>query len=189
MIQKLSIPLILLGVVLLSVNCYGLNDKWKATLKQNVEIVQAKNTLYVWGAAGEESGGIQKFDCSGYVHWVYFKSGIPVKRTVAFRMRHGMDGWIGKDIELDDVEEMDLPFWSWKDQPTRPFGHIGIFVTGIKSNLLEVRHASGTKKKVVQHQLQGVFLRDLSAIRRVTIGEKQEIKLGPGVIRVKPGEK
>jgi hypothetical protein len=100
-------------------------------------------------------------------------------------MRKGKAGWHGKDIELDEAEEMDIVWWTWKDKPERPHGHIGVLILSPKSKLLEVTHASSSKKRVVVEPLDGVLLRDLSATRRITIGDKQPIRLGPGVVKTK----
>jgi hypothetical protein len=132
--------------------------------------------LHVWGGAGTEKNGKQQFDCSGYLYYVYFTSGVPVKRTTAYRMRLNLDNWEGKDINIYDVDDLDIPFWSWRNSPNRPFGHVGIILIGKKSKILEITHASGSKKKVVMHPLEGIFIRDLSAIRRLTIGEKKLIE-------------
>jgi len=160
-------------LVLYTSVCFALPPNIEVSVKQKIDIILAKSTLYVWGGAGTEKLGVQHFDCSGYLYYIYFKSGVPVKRTVAFRMRHGMDNWIGKDVNIYDVDDLDIPFWSWRNSPNRPFGHVGVVLIGKKSKLLEVTHASGGKKKVVMHPLEGVFIRDLSAIRRLTIGEKK----------------
>ena len=182
--KKLVVVLILVTAFAVTYS-HAIDDKWKATLKQNIDIVQARDTKYIWGASGQELNGRLRVDCSGLIYYLFIQSGIPVKRTVALRMRLGMDGWLGKDVELDDADIYDVPFWSWKDQPTRPHGHVGILITGKKSGLIEAVHASSSKGKVVAQPLQGVFIRDLSATRHITIGEKQEPVLGKGVIKTK----
>ena len=171
--KKIIIIIVLL--VLYASTCLALPPNIETSVKQKIDIILAKSTLYVWGGAGAEKNGKQQFDCSGYLHYVYFTSGVPVKRTTAYRMKHGMDNWEGKDINIYDVDDLDIPFWSWRNSPNRPFGHVGVILIGKKSKLLEITHASGSKKKVVMHPLEGVFIRDLSAIRRLTIGEKKLI--------------
>ncbi len=77
-------------------------------------------------------------------------------------------------VELDDIEETEISFWTWKNsKPDRKNGHTGAAVISPSSELLEVCHASSTKKMVVINQIKGVFLRDRSCIRRLTLGDKK----------------
>lgn len=180
--------IIFISIVFAS-SCFALPPNIEQTVKQKIDIIQAKSTLYVWGAKGEEKDGIQKFDCSGYLHFCFFTSGVPVKRSTAYRMKLGLDNWEGKDIDIYDAKDLDIPFWSWRTSPNRPFGHVGMILIGKKSKLLEVTHASSTKKKIVMHPLEGVFIRDLAGIRRLTFGDLKEIKLGKGIIKITPDVK
>lgn len=179
------IALSLFFLLFLVSSSFALGDKYKDTVKKNLYIIHSKDSKYIWGAKGEELNGKLLVDCSGLIYHVLHISGLPYKRTTAFRIRHGMDGYIGKDIELDSVEELDLPFWTWKDTPKREFGHVGIFALGKDSGLMEVTHASSSKGKVVHHELYGVFKRDLSAIRRLEFGDKFTVKSGKSVIKLK----
>ena len=161
--------------ILLPVMSYGLPEPYKKTLQQNMNILKSQKTAYVWGGVGGVKDGVVGLDCSGLIYYLYKKSGMPVKRSTAFRMRYGMDGWVGGDIVLDDAEPHDLPFWTWKGQESsRPFGHVGIFYEGPQSRLLEAMHSSSSKNGVVAQQLRGSLLRDLKAIRRITIGDKKQ---------------
>ena len=72
-------------------------------------------------------------------------SGIPVKRVTAIQMRTGLGGWIGKDTDLDHAGELDLVWWTWIDKPHRPHGHVGVFLIGRRSELLEVTHSSSSQ--------------------------------------------
>jgi hypothetical protein len=185
-------------VILISIffvsSCFALPPNIEQSVKQKIDIIQSRSTLYLWGAAGDIKEGVQRFDCSGYLHFCFFTSGVALKRTTAYRMRLGLDNWEGKDINIYDVDDLDIPFWSWRNSPNRPFGHVGILLIGKKSKLLEVTHASSTKKKIVMHPLEGVFIRDLSAIRRLTIGEgKLVMKETPApsknIIKISPDAK
>ena len=162
-------------LTLLPVMSYGLPEPYKRTLQGNMNVLLSQKTAYVWGGVGGIKNGVIGLDCSGLIYYLYKKSGIPVKRSTAFRMRHGLDGWIGDDIVLNDAEAHDLPFWTWKGQEAkRPFGHVGIFYEGSRSKLLEAMHSSSSKNGVVVQQLLGSLLRDLKAIRRITIGDKKQ---------------
>ena len=100
------------------------------------------------------------------------RSGIPVRRLSAIQMRFGTGGWIGKESDLGHTGELDLVWWTWIDKPHRPHGHVGVFLIGRRSELLEVTHSSSSRGVVVQ-ELKGIFLRDISAIRRLIIGDRQ----------------
>lgn len=166
---------IIIASILISTSAYGLPDNYKKTLQRNMDIIKSSRTAYVWGGVGGVKDGVIGLDCSGLIYYLYKQSGIPVKRSTAFRMRHGLDGWIGIDVVLDDVEPHDLPFWTWQGQEkSRPFGHVGLFYEGSQSKLLETMHSSSSKNGVVVQQLRGSLLRDLKAIRRITIGDKKQ---------------
>lgn len=152
---------------------WGLSETYRKTIEKNLTIAKQGSSKYVWGAAGSVKDGVLQVDCSGLVAYIFRQSGIPVKRTTAFNMRHGLDGWIGKDVTIDDCDHLDLLFWSWKTQPNRKFGHVGFLAEDPKSKLLEGIHASGSAGRIISQQLRGVMLRDLSAIRRITIGDKK----------------
>ena len=86
-------------------------------------------------------------------------------------MRTGVGGWIGKDTDLVHAGELDLVWWTWIDKPHRPHGHVGVFLIGRKSGLMEVTHSSSSRGVVVQ-ELKGLLFRDISAIRNLKIGDK-----------------
>jgi hypothetical protein len=87
-------------------------------------------------------------------------------------MRTGLGGWIGKDTDIDHAGELDLVWWTWIDKPNRPHGHVGVVLTGHQSGLFEVTHSSSSKGVVVQ-ELKGYLFRDISAIRRLNVGDRQ----------------
>jgi hypothetical protein len=154
---------------LASSNCYGLGDCYSLSFRKNLWLIIDRHPVYSWGGAESEKNGV---DCSGYLHLAAKRSGIPVKRVAAFQMRHGAGGWIGKDTDLRNAGELDLVWWTWIDKPHRPHGHVGVFLIGRRSELLEVTHSSSSRGVVVQ-ELKGIFLRDISAIRRLIIGDRQ----------------
>ena len=180
--RKVLVIALLLAV--LPVTALALSPEYKRSLKKefNYLIWKHPKIVYTWGADKPYEG---KADCSGYIFAVYKRIGIPVSRTTALEMRHGKAGWHGKDIEIDSASEMDMVWWTWKDKPQRPHGHIGVLIVSPVSKLIEVTHASSSQKRVVVEPLDGVLLRDLSATRRITIGDKQPVKLGPGVKQIR----
>ena len=86
-------------------------------------------------------------------------------------MRTGVGGWIGKDTDLVHAGELDLVWWTWIDKPHRPHGHVGVFLIGRKSGLMEVTHSTSSHGVIIQ-ELNGIFLKDISAIRNLKIGDK-----------------
>jgi cell wall-associated NlpC family hydrolase len=164
--------------------CFALSPEYKSSLKKEFSYLIWKHPviIYVWGDTRPYEG---KSDCSGYIYGAYKKAAIPISRTTALEMRKGKAGWYGKDIDIIDADEMDIVWWTWKNKPERPHGHIGVLIENPKSKLLEVTHASSSQKKVVIEPLDGVLIRDLSATRRITIGEKQTPVLGKGITQTK----
>jgi hypothetical protein len=182
--RKLAIPLIILGVMLISNLCYALSPEYQCSLKKEFSYLIWKHPgiVYNWGETRPYEG---KSDCSGYIFGVYRKLGIPgISRTTALEMRKGRAGWVGRDINIDEANEIDVVWWTWKNSPQRQHGHIGVLIENPKSGLLEVTHASSSQKKVVVEPIKGILMRDLSATRRITIGEKP-LTLGKDVVKLK----
>ena len=163
--KRLQIAVVILSMAI-AVPGYALNPAWAKTFKNNLWTIVDRHPAYYWGGYDNEKQGL---DCSGYIFLAMKRSGVPVKRVSAFEMKHGLGGWSGKDIPLDDAEELDIPFWDL--QKSRPFGHVGAFIVGRDTGLLEVTH-SGSSTGVTHHKLYGPFIRDMSAVRHLTIGDK-----------------
>jgi len=51
--------------------------------QEALQIVNAHDTTYVWGGAGEWVNGLQDFDCSGLVMYVYAKLGVGFSHSAA----------------------------------------------------------------------------------------------------------
>ncbi len=167
---KFAFNLIITYVMsLISLNCYAIDGHYADSFRKNLWIIIDRHPAYSWGGSESEQKGV---DCSGYIYLAAKRSGIPVKRVTAFQMRHGAGGWIGKESDLGHTGELDLVWWTWIDKPHRPHGHVGVFLIGRRSELLEVTHSSSSRGVVVQ-ELKGIFLRDISAIRRLIIGDRQ----------------
>lgn len=82
-------------------------------------------------------------------------------------MAFGFGGWSGEDIDPDESDECDLPFWTFKEE--RPFGHVGAFLRHTDGGL-RAAHA-GSRRGVVLQELDGTLLRNLMKVRRLTIGD------------------
>lgn len=163
-----------IAVVLLSVLptvSEALSPKYELALKQNLWIIISKHPKYTWGGAESELKGV---DCSGYLYLAAKRSGIPVHRTTAIQMEAGLAGWTGKKVTLDDANELDIIWWTWKTSPQRRHGHVGFFLVNNRgSKLLEVTHSSSSKGVIIQ-QLRGTLLRDISSIKRLTVGDNKK---------------
>ena len=138
--------------------------EYKASIKAEMNWHIAKNTPYLLGTESRISS-----DCSGLLYQSFRKAGVPVNRVTSRDISMGAGGWLGRDITLDDVEEFNLPFWTFQTAPSRINGHVGIFLESPKSKLLEVGHASASRG-VILEQLKGVLVRDLTKLRHLIIG-------------------
>ncbi len=164
-----ALKLIMICVMLLiGLNCYALNGHYAESFRKNMWLIIDRHPHYSWGGAESEQKGV---DCSGYLYLAARRSGVPVIRVTALQMRNGAGGWIGKDTNLKQAGELDIVFWTWKESPNRPHGHVGAFIAGRQSGLLEVTHSSSSRGVIVQ-ELKGQLLTDISAIRNLTIGDK-----------------
>jgi hypothetical protein len=155
--------------LLIASNGHALGPPYSESFRKNLWLIIDRHPPYFWGGAEDEKKGV---DCSGYLYLAAKRSGIPVKRVTAIQMRTGLGGWIGRDTDIGHAGELDLVWWTWIDKPHRPHGHVGVFLIGRRSELLEVTHSSSSRGVVVQ-ELKGVLLMDISAIRRLDVGETQ----------------
>ena len=161
----------ILMILFVASSAIALDTKYELALKRNLWIIIDKHPKYTWGGAESEEKGI---DCSGYLYLAAKRSGIPVRRTTAIQMEAGLAGWTSKKVTLDDASELDVLWWTWKTSPNRKHGHVGFFLVNNRgSKLLEVTHSSSSKGVIIQ-QLRGTLLRDISSIKRLTIGDKKQ---------------
>jgi hypothetical protein len=191
--KKLSIPLIILGVLLTYSSCCALSEGYKASLSGEMYYLLWKHPhiVYKWGATGVYDKN--EADCSGTFYAIAKKIGWNVTRTTAFEMEGGRGGWRNTPLTLDKAEETTIVWWSWHNPeagkaPKRIHGHIGMLMISPKSGLLEVVHNSSSKGLHME-PLQGVLIEDLSSIKNLTLGEKIEPTLGKGVIKITPAIK
>lgn len=161
-----------LCLALIPLTSNALSDGYKTHFKKNLLFMSQAKSKYVWGAKGDVKDGIVQVDCSGYVYAAANRAGMPVKRTTSLRMSMGLDGWNSKKVTLDEVDETDMCFFTWKTSPQRPNGHVGVLIVSPSSGLLEVSHASSSKGMVTFNQLRASFLRDLTVTRALTFGDK-----------------
>ncbi len=146
-------------------DAWALGPSYKRSLKRQLTFIIAKHPKFTWGGAESLDQGL---DCSGYIFLACKWAGIPgITRTTALHMSLGLGGWRGKDIDLGDADECDLPFWTFKED--RQNGHVGALIHGTDGEI-RVTHAS-VRKGVVMGPLRGLLLQKLTKVRRLTIGD------------------
>ena len=185
--------ILILIICLMPSMAMALSPEYKASLikEANYLLWKHPHVYYKW----DTQGGIHVYDqnwgdCSSTIYAMAHQVGIPVYRVTAFDMEAGKGGWKNKSYKLEDAEEATMVWWTWVNPETgtkskRIHGHVGLFLVSPKSKLLEVMHNSQSKGlhlEPLHHQLKT----DISSIKQLTIGDKDEIKLGPGVKKLSP---
>jgi hypothetical protein len=153
--------------VVVSQEAMALSLSYKEALRHNLNIIIDLHPKYVWGGSEIEGKGL---DCSGYLYLAAKRSGMPVKRVTSIMIESGLGGWSSKKISLDDVDEFDINFWTFK--PARMHGHLGFYLVSRKSGLLEITHSSSSKGVIIQ-PITPYLLKTTSSIRRLTLGDKK----------------
>ena len=128
----------------------------------------AKAPKYVMDSKIRADDPIERgVDCSRLHYLCHTRAGLPFRRVTSREIALGLGGWIGSDVSIDQADETDLTFWTWKNRPDRPFGHTGALIIHPQTGLLEVVHASQSRGKTVHEPLQGILLRDLVKVRHL----------------------
>lgn len=156
-------------VMISNASGHCLGSQYGHSFRSNLQIIIDRNPSYLWGGSTTEEQGL---DCSGYIFLAARRAGLPVKRTTAVVMEKGLQGWIGNWVKLEECEELDLVWWTWKTSPARIHGHVGVLLINRRSGLLEVTHSS-SKKGVIIQPMNGTLLRDMSSLKRLSIGDKR----------------
>jgi len=87
-------------------------------------------------------------------------------------MAAGRGGWKGVDVEPEDIDELTLVFFTFKKE--RPNGHTGTFILNGKTSKLDLLHASSFYGKTVLVPYEAKYRNKVTALRRITIGDKIE---------------
>jgi hypothetical protein len=176
------LPLICCALLISSLPCEALRPEYAEPFEFWLQQGVKANYDYVWGASDPDqlvydTKKKQKrrgLDCSGYIYWAARKAAIPgVRRVSASDMARGLGGWVGDDLAFGDgmlkIQPLDLAFWTF--DPKRANGHVGAFGINPATGFPGVRHASGSRG-VRMDEVWGWVQRDLTKVRRLTIGDK-----------------
>ena len=99
----------------------------RSSEREAQELLQIANrhigVRYVFGGTSPERG----FDCSGFVQYVYRKTGYSLPRATQ------QQAAVGKKVKRNDLQPGDLVFFTGSDKNSGIVGHVGI-VTEINRN-------------------------------------------------------
>ncbi|MGC9155524.1 MAG: NlpC/P60 family protein [Ferrimicrobium sp.] len=85
-----------------------------------LQIVNANDTTYVWGGAGQWENGVQTFDCSGLVMYIYAKLGIDFPHSAADQANDTTP------ISYSQLQPGDLVFYDTEGATS--IDHVAIYV-------------------------------------------------------------
>jgi hypothetical protein len=166
-------------------NC--LPPQWASSFEKALRLQIERRTPYVWGAKDPErltydtkaKQWKRGLDCSGLVYFAGRKAALPgICVRTAHDMGLGSGGWVGVDVLLTSLEELDLIFWDWAPSDGR-IDHIGVLLRD-RDCYPGVAHASGTRGTVLDRfqppsdgRAPSSLWRDYKKTRRLTIGDKK----------------
>lgn len=166
--------LLCLWVIVMLFSSFGsmaeaIGPQYRESLKRNYRWMIIKNPRYISDCRIPHLAPVSRgVDCFRYMYLVYRWSGVPgVGFTTAGRAANGEAGWTGKTITLKKAGELDLVWWTFKQN--RPNGHIGALLKD-DHGMPGVTHASSSRG-VVLDQMKGWAIKKLTKVRRITIGE------------------
>jgi len=111
-----------------------------------------KGGKYVWGGTTPKG-----FDCSGYVQYLYKKSGVNLPRTAWAQSKQGMP------VDKSHLQEGDLLFFLTDKKRGIPVTHVGIYLGNG-----EMIHAASTKKGIIISPItHGHYANTFVSARRV----------------------
>lgn len=170
-----------------SATCLGPGYKSALLSEMDYLLYRSPHISYSWGSTSVYDKHTS--DCSGLFFAIGKRLGWGVSRTTAFEMEAGRGGWKNKSVKLEDAGETTIVWWTWpipegSKKVKRTHGHIGMLKINPKSGLIEVVH-NNLSKGLHQEPLRGPLYDDISSIKDLTIGEKDAVKLGPGVKQIK----
>jgi NlpC/P60 family len=136
--------------LLLSWVCVSRAESVCECLKRSAEEYRLLGYPYVWG----------DWDCSKFIKQIFEDCGVNFERCTASEYAKGRCGFESVAVKYLDRQDCDIPFWTWRGSDRRD-GHIGM-----EKGRDKIYHNSSGRKKVVEDDFKGVFVRDLSKLRR-----------------------
>ena len=142
---------------------HALEQKYVERILKNAAWHQANKTKYEWG----------KLDCSGTMHDIYFKAGIPVLRSTAYNMHRGLEGWKNTEVERKDAVPSDIVFWNVRDYKSsmgklsKNHPHVGL-----KTSSKTIAHNSGGRKYFLEDPIDEPWGMKIEYFKRLTFKEK-----------------
>jgi len=161
--------LLLFGSV---INVYALTDGQKVNVKREYLRILRFAPVYVMDINIRPDDPLERgVDCSRLHYLAYKRAGVlGIQRVTSRDIATGRGGWVGKLTELEDAEDLDLAFFTFK--ATRPDGHTGTFIFISVNGKLRLLHASSGYGKTVLVPFDNKFKSKLTKIKRITIGDK-----------------
>lgn len=156
----------------------ALPDAWQSSFAYHLRQGAKAGYAYVWGGRGPDvlvydtkaKRWAKGVDCFFFVYMSAKNAGIRGVRIVTSRAAaQGKGGWTGKDISLAEVEPTDLGFVIWH---ANDGSHMGVFLVGEESALLEYFHASSGKRRVINVPFPPLLPLGEWKFRRLTIGDR-----------------
>jgi len=159
----LRILLAFVCVVLFVFPVMGLEQKYVERILKNSAYHVKMRSPYEWG----------KLDCSGIMHDIYFKAGIPVLRSTAYNMSRGKEGWKSTDVDRKEALPSDIVFWNVKDynpamgKLKKNHPHVGL-----KTSSSTIAHNSGGRGYFLEDPIESPWGKKIEYFKRLTLKEK-----------------
>ena len=116
-------------------------------------------TPYKWGATGPK-----RFDCSGFIQYIWKSNGITLPRTSYYQYKHTKKNSISKE----ECKTGDLVFFKGgRRNGHLPVGHVGMIVSNNDGNIMFIHAASGGVK--ISNLNESYYKRKFVGITRVLI--------------------
>jgi hypothetical protein len=116
-------------------------------------------TPYKWGATGPK-----RFDCSGFIQYIWKSNGIALPRTSYYQYKHTKKNSISKE----ECKTGDLVFFKGgRRNGHLPVGHVGMIVSNNDGNIMFIHAASGGVK--ISNLNESYYKRKFVGITRVLI--------------------
>lgn len=141
----------------------ALGDKYKQGVLKRAAIEVKAKTKYVWGPA----------DCSAQMAKIFAL--VPkVRRSTAYRMSLGKDGWDSIEVARDKTMPTDAVFWNVRNyNPVMGVLKKNHPHTGLKTSASTIAHASGGRGYFLEDPWNSPWGRKIELYRRLTYGDAE----------------